>query len=602
MGHQAPWDGMAHAILTARRMPPPQPLRPSPESPVPFGRYELLELMGEGAMAEVFRARQQGPMGFSKEVAIKRLRPRLDRDRRDLESLVNEARLGGQLRHPGLVEIYGCDVVDGQFFLAMELVNGWTLDEVLWQVIEMGQQLPLEAVLDILRQVASALAYAHAAVDDAGKPLRLVHRDLKPQNLFLSNRGVVKIADFGLAKSTANLYQTTDSDTAKGSPLYMSPEQINGSALDGRSDLFAVGSMAIELVTGLRAFEGSSIPNTLMKVLAGDCSEAWGAFQSGAPQLAPAVGRLLQVDRQLRYSDAGELLGDLDELAEDTAMGLDTRALAAALRGERAENVPDDIQEDYEAIREAARVRDHGGQPPPSLPRAGLRSSRRGPPRQGASAPPPAALAERPRSRPEHHATTAPGAARILPAGRPPEARVRSAHVRPVRPGPPPAADAAADESAQWSSESPPHGGRATTALLAVLAVTLVVGALTLTWRVFRPAPRSLAPAPVQEADASSLSEAGLNHVPPKEARPYGDLALIVVGIDSRPRLVQAHYRLAEDRPYRTVALTQSGSRWRRDVPITGGARRVDYWIEVRDGTRVLRFGDADSPITVPVE
>ena len=187
-------------------------------------------------------------MGFSKEVALKRLRKgAVGRDRRQIEALVNEARLGGQLRHPGLVEVYGCEVVDGSFCLAMEYVKGWELDDVLWRLSSADVPLPQGAVIDILRQLADAIAYAHSATDGEGAPLRLVHRDLKPQNIFLDHRGRVKIADFGLAKSTANLYQTTEADVTRGSPLYMSPEQIEGQALDGRSDLFALGSIASEL-------------------------------------------------------------------------------------------------------------------------------------------------------------------------------------------------------------------------------------------------------------------------------------------------------------------------------------------------------------------
>jgi eukaryotic-like serine/threonine-protein kinase len=327
---------------------------PSEDNPVPFGRYQLVELVGEGAMAQVYRARQSGPMGFSKEVALKRLRQgALGRDRREIEALVNEARVGGQLRHPNLVEVYGCDVHDGAFFLAMEYIRGWLLDDVLWRVLESGEELPRGAVIDILRQIARGLAYAHEATNEIGEPLRLVHRDLKPQNIFLDRLGVVKIADFGLAKSTANLYRTTDTDETKGSPLYMSPEQIGGDSLDARSDLFALGSIATELVTGLRPFEGTSIPNTLMRVLEVDCEEAMAAVTHAAPELLPLIGRLLRRDPAERYQTARSLQKDLDALAGDESIGAHTRALASTVMAEDLSGLPDALRRDYERIRAA---------------------------------------------------------------------------------------------------------------------------------------------------------------------------------------------------------------------------------------------------------
>ena len=330
---------------------PPGDLLPTEDHPIPFGRYQLLELVGEGAMAQVFRAVQSGPMGFTKEVALKRLRGgAISRDRKEMEALVNEARLGGQLRHPNIVEIYGCDVHDGTFFLAMEFVRGWLLDDVLWRLIEADERLPPAAIIDVLRQIAHGLTYAHEAVDSEGFPLRLVHRDLKPQNIFLDRSGVVKIADFGLAKSTAALYRTTDADETKGSPLYMSPEQIGGSAIDSRSDLFAFGTIIIELCTGLRAFEGSSIPNTLMRVLNVDCEEAMSAMTSQAPELLPIVGRLLQAQPSDRYQTAREVARDLDLLAGEAVAGAHTRALVGALLNEEPVGLPETIKTSYREL------------------------------------------------------------------------------------------------------------------------------------------------------------------------------------------------------------------------------------------------------------
>jgi serine/threonine protein kinase len=293
----------------------------------------LLELLGEGAMAQVFRARQRGPLGFSKEVAVKRLRrDALRRDRKEMEALINEARVGGQLRHPNLVEIYGCEVVSGSLCITMEYVRGWTLDQVLWRCTEAGRTLPTAAVIDVLRQVAQGLSSAHEARDENGQPLGLIHRDLKPQNIFLDVMGTVKIADFGLAKSSVSLYRTQDGE-AKGSPLYMSPEQVSGDPLDQRSDLFALGTVAVELATGLWAFEGSSIPKTFMRVMNVEYDAARAVLAELAPQLVPLVTSLLQVRPDSRPATARIVEEQLAQLGGATVATTHTVPLVHAMLG-----------------------------------------------------------------------------------------------------------------------------------------------------------------------------------------------------------------------------------------------------------------------------
>ena len=329
-------------------------MQPSPDAPVPFGRYELIELVGEGAMAQVYRARRVGPVGFRKEVAIKRLRQSaLGQNEAMREALFNEARNGGLLRHPGIVEIYEFDAADDAWYLAMEFVDGWTLEDVLWRVASNDVPHPFisdsgapglsqRVVLDIARQIADALAHAHEATDEAGTPLRLVHRDLKPANVFIDRRGVVKLADFGLAKSRINVRQTTDADRTKGSPLYMSPEQVAGGNIDGRSDLFALGSLIVEMATGSAPFEGESVANTLKRVM----DVEWGPVEQlmahHAPVLLPVSQRLLQKDPTVRYSSARALAHDLSGIAGGRQTGANTKALAQVLsRGRMPDSVAD---------------------------------------------------------------------------------------------------------------------------------------------------------------------------------------------------------------------------------------------------------------------
>ena len=305
-------------------------------------------------MAQVYRARRVGPVGFRKEVAIKRLRQAMiGRDDAMREALVNEARNGGLLRHPGIVEIYEFDRVGDEWYLAMEFVQGWTLDEVLWRAVSGdvppellapgGGALSTPVVLDLVRQVAEALAHAHEATDEQGTPLRLVHRDLKPANVFLDHRGTIKLADFGLAKSRANVRQTTDADRTKGSPLYMSPEQVLGEVLDGRSDLFALGTLVVEMCTGRAPFEGDTVANTLLKVMGVDWAEVEPAMAQAAPLLNPVAHKLLQKDRALRYSSARSLAEDLSRLASRRPVGEFSALLAQGLReGATTTPPPDD--------------------------------------------------------------------------------------------------------------------------------------------------------------------------------------------------------------------------------------------------------------------
>ena len=321
---------------------------------MPFGRYELIELVGEGAMAQVFRARRVGPVGFRKEVAIKCLRPSaVGQNEQMREALFNEARNGGLLRHPGIVEIYEFDQADDAWYLAMEFVDGWTLEDVLWRAASMEIPHPFvsesgapglsqRVVLDIARQISDALCHAHEATDEAGTPLRLVHRDLKPANVFIDRRGVVKLADFGLAKSRINVRQTTNADRTKGSPLYMSPEQVAGSDIDGRSDLFALGTLIVEMATGSAPFEGDSVANTLKRVMDVEWPEVQGLMAHHAPVLMPVVRRLLQQDPTLRYSSARALGHDLAGIAGGRPTGENTVAIARILdRGRPADSVAD---------------------------------------------------------------------------------------------------------------------------------------------------------------------------------------------------------------------------------------------------------------------
>ena len=280
------------------------------DGPPTFGRYQLLGLLGKGGTARVYRALRPGPMGFGKEVALKII----DRDSSLTEesamSLVNEARLGCLLRHRNIVSIDELDIVDDTFYIAMEYVDGWPLDQLLVTQSRSGGLVPLPTVLEILIEVAEGLEYAHTLTAKDGTELNIVHRDLKPGNVMISRRGEVKITDFGTAKATTNVRQTQEGFT-RGTPAYMSPEQVTGKPLDGRSDIFSFGALLHELVTLKMTFPGENLATVMHQVLEGDLRPARDRVASIAPALEPVLKRCMNRDPAGRYQSAGTVAADL---------------------------------------------------------------------------------------------------------------------------------------------------------------------------------------------------------------------------------------------------------------------------------------------------
>ncbi len=290
-------------------------------APVPFGRYKLLNLLGEGGMAKVYRALLSGPMGFEKEVALKRLDSKVTADERVVKALINEARLGGQLKHKNIVEIYEFNHVDGHYFMAMEYVDGWTLDALVRRCRNHREYLPASVVYEIVANICRGLEYAHGLVDKSGRALNLVHRDLKPGNVMISREGDVKLMDFGIAKADSNLYKTTAADVTKGTPVYMSPEQVTGAKLDQRSDIFSFGSILVELITNEIPFSADNLLAIMHAVLNADIETPLAKVQARMPAFAPVLARAMAKDREERYESAASLTKALRALRRDLDPG-----------------------------------------------------------------------------------------------------------------------------------------------------------------------------------------------------------------------------------------------------------------------------------------
>lgn len=305
-------------------------------------RYHVLERLAEGGMAVVDRAVALGPGGVQRELVLKRIRPKFSQNPRFARMFIDEARIVAQLIHPNIVHIYEFGTIDGDHFLAMEYVPGVDLARLFRRLEADGTKLPLGLAVFITVEVCRALDYAHRKRGPDGRPLNIVHRDVSPQNVLISHEGAVKLADFGIAHATERREQTMDG-MIKGKVAYMSPEQLRGEALDGRSDLFSASVVLYLLSTGTHPFAQDSDGATIEKALLHD----WPMPSQVAPdvpsQLDFIVARGTASHCQDRYAAAGEMAEALEEFLFDSRLRATAGELAALMKqlyGEEVESAP----------------------------------------------------------------------------------------------------------------------------------------------------------------------------------------------------------------------------------------------------------------------
>lgn len=280
--------------------------------PRSFGRYRLTGILGHGGMASVYRAESEPVAGVVRTVAIKQMLQRGAGVETDLQALVDEARIWVRLHHPNIVDVVDFGEVGGDLFLALELVDGLAASSV---VLRASPLSPAEALL-VVERVARALAYAHALRDDAGKPLQVIHRDVKPANILLSRDGEVKLTDFGIARATIRDSQT-QAGFVKGSIGFLSPEQVRGEDLDGRSDLYSLGCTLYALVTGrIPLPAGNSREAVLEKIAKGETLPPPDFL---APRLRELLSSLMGPTPGDRPSTADDVVKRVRTLLEDDA-------------------------------------------------------------------------------------------------------------------------------------------------------------------------------------------------------------------------------------------------------------------------------------------
>ena len=224
-----------------------------------------MERLATGGMAELYKARVLGSHGFQKPVVIKKILPHLAADPSFVSMFIDEANLTARLDHPKIAQVLELGTIDDELFIAMEFVDGRDLLAVLRACHGVSEGLPAHLAVYITHEVLDALDYAHQATDDNGRPLGLVHRDISPSNVLISRRGDVKLTDFGIAHA-AQRRQKTEAGVLKGKYHYMSPEQVTGGTLDARSDLFVVGTVLTEMLTGRQLFKAASDLDVLLMV------------------------------------------------------------------------------------------------------------------------------------------------------------------------------------------------------------------------------------------------------------------------------------------------------------------------------------------------
>jgi serine/threonine protein kinase len=284
-------------------------------------RYELVELIGSGGMAEVYRARMVGAVGFEKQVAIKRLLPHVNADQEFVQRFVDEARLTARLVHPNICQILDFGTMDGCYFIAMEYVDGLDLAGVLKGMDREGERIPVDVALYVICGVLRGLKHAHEASDDDGRPLSIVHRDVSPHNVLLSINGDIKLSDLGAATASQSFRSArTEKHFRIGKVLYMAPEQRRRKPVDARADLYSAGILLVEMILGSSEFHQEA-----NMFLAGMCS-LWEKVSNrlSSPlgqSLAQVVERALAEDPARRYQSADGMLSELEGLLVEYAPG-----------------------------------------------------------------------------------------------------------------------------------------------------------------------------------------------------------------------------------------------------------------------------------------
>jgi len=319
----------APAPVVVNLAPPPAPAAAAPSAPMPispstangpapFGRYRLLDRLGEGGMSELFIAEAAGVEGFTRNFVLKRLRPELARDKEAVAQFIDEARLQASLVHSNIVPVFDFGMVSGEYFMTQEYIVGRDLSRLMTRHYEQGGAgLPAALAYYVAHETLQALAYAHDKRDKEGQPMGIVHRDISAGNVMVSLIGEVKLSDFGIVKANRRVSRT-QVGMVKGNANFMSPEQARGQQVDARSDLYSLGHVLFYCLTGDLLYSGDNDLDVLYRAATGLTGEDWIRIQS-LPDPAPQIlERALANEPAERFQTALEFA---DALAAHTGGG-----------------------------------------------------------------------------------------------------------------------------------------------------------------------------------------------------------------------------------------------------------------------------------------
>ncbi|MBU8899241.1 serine/threonine protein kinase [Corallococcus sp. M34] len=301
---------------------------PPPPAGQPFGKYTLLDRIATGGMAEIFRARMTAAAGVTKPVVIKKILPDYAGNTAFVSMFINEAHIAVGLSHGNIAQVFDFGEVGGEYFLAMEWVDGHPLSRVLRRARDKGlRALPQPLAVLVGIEMLRGLSYAHTRLDEGGRPLHIIHRDVSPQNVLLSYEGQVKLVDFGIARARLAGHHEAEARAAQGKYFYFSPEQARGEALDARSDVFAAGTVLYELLCGRLPFEGPR-DRVLQRIIDGDFAPP----RALDPTIPAALERILltamATERSRRFPTAQAFAESLARFLHLAAPDVSSSALA----------------------------------------------------------------------------------------------------------------------------------------------------------------------------------------------------------------------------------------------------------------------------------
>ena len=332
------------------------PVLPHKDAGTTFGKYTLLCKLATGGMGELFVARQTGAGGFEKLVVIKRLLPHLAEDAHFVAMLLDEARIAARLSHPNVCQVYDLGEAEGHYYIAMEHLEGVPSSMLLRRARRVGQRLDVGLAAAILRQTCDGLHHAHDLTDADGNSIGLVHRDVSPSNLFVTSPGLVKVLDFGVAKSQDALART-HTGALKGKYAYMSPEQVLGNPVDRRADVFSLGVVLFELLTAQRLFWRDSEYKMFQAIVEDPIPSLLELRPGLPPPVAHVALRALSRDPDRRFPSAREMGEALDEAISGSGGVWKTSQVGDYLMQHFGKLVEDRRRDVQTGVSQANRVR-----------------------------------------------------------------------------------------------------------------------------------------------------------------------------------------------------------------------------------------------------